>query len=394
MKEFGFLNIFGAQIFGETELMELYRNNLLFDFYAARKKGGEKELFELIEQFPGCSKGILVEKLEEIKKLGTMKLENEITQVRKNVLRILALMLTGTCQMDCQICYVDRKKSEEEIEWGETFQILEQARQMGAKTIYTSGIGEPTLDDRFWKIAQYAKENSMEWVFFTNGLTIDEKFAQKLREYPVNIWVKFWATEPELFFEMTRPLMGLERFVRHFCEVGFKDKKIFIPKSLKILLDYFSKERIGIQTVGAKINFGQVMEIILPFAFENGLKTYVEPIIHSGRYAFGDYWDLNSEQEEMIKPYYVRQSCTRRVYTAIVDNEGILRPAQAIGGKELELIGIEKKEMRVKENNLEELRFNHQRHRAKLADLRWRAGCMCDRFAGDKNYQGKLKVKN
>jgi MoaA/NifB/PqqE/SkfB family radical SAM enzyme len=368
------------------------------DYDAAKQIGEENSLQGLILQFPGCQKPLLLQMVGEIAGWTTTLLREEIQAARKNVLRLVAIMLTGACNMDCSICYVDRKKSQEEIGWKETEQLLEQARTMGATTIYTAGVGEPTLDRRFWQIAEYARLHNMEWIFFTNGLTINKKMAARLATYPVNIWIKFWSTDPDIFFAMCRPNTSPEKFRNHFAGIDFRGKRLFIPNSLRLLLDAgILPERLGVQTVPAKINFDDVLTNIIPFAYETGLRMYVEPIIHSGRYAYDHFWDLTVEQEAQVQPYYVRQNCTRRIYKVVIDHEGVLRPAQAMGVEELHSIGIEKEEMKLAAkgaviNGLEELRFRHPKHRAKLLDLRWRAGCMCNRFAGDKQYQGKLRV--
>ena len=224
-------------------------------------------------------------------------------EASKGWLVTLALMLTGKCQEACKICYTDRKAHPEELAWEEHRQILDQAREAGARIIYTAGMGEPTLDPSFLKICEYAKEHGMTFLFFTNGVVFSDEneaqrafgmgcreLAEKLKDYPINMYHSFWDTDPKVLREMGR--VNMARIVEEAVDYAYQGGMMRLPKGLAMLLEVMPAGKLGMQFTIARQNQANATEKILPFTrwarkpVEEGglgLGVYLEPLIHSGK---------------------------------------------------------------------------------------------------------------
>lgn len=352
------------------------RSNLILDFEASESEADRQELRGMVSQFPKYGR-ILAKEFERISLLSPGKLKEEAEKAIRKSLRTIVLLLTGECNMNCRICATDRKKSPDEIRWEERREVLEQARAMGAKRILTPGWGEPTMDHDFWKVAEYAKENKMQWIVVTNGLLIDEGMARRLAEYPVSLSIKFWSTDPEVFYYMARPKMGPEEFRRHFSEVPLGNRSILVPRSLALTMETFPRDRLSIGVAACSENSRDTLENIIPFAEKNGIEAWVEPVAHVGRYAGRDFWDLGPEQEERMLPHY-KSDALRRVLNAPVDHEGAMCSLMEMPPTELKARGISRESMRLvrgkKVGSLAEMRFRHPQHRKELLEMKWKGG--------------------
>jgi radical SAM protein with 4Fe4S-binding SPASM domain len=69
--------------------------------------------------------------------------------------------------------------------------IIKQGVELGLKSIVYLGGGEPTLYPYFWDLIEYMYINSVIPVIFTNGLLIDDYYAQKLKDLGASVIVKF-----------------------------------------------------------------------------------------------------------------------------------------------------------------------------------------------------------
>lgn len=337
---------FEAQLFNTLTENEFIINNLAIDYFF-----GEKNIVNnFIERFP-----FLLER-SSITELLYCKLNYEFVEnIKRQSVLITLLMLSGKCNANCQLCCTDRKVNPESLDSNEIKEILRQVTALGCKTIYVPGEGEPFFDPALFDLLQECEKLKMSVIVFTNGTIFSDdetcykhwnmsslEFIKELKKYPVSIYHKLWTFKPELLKEMMQFDVGLY----HFKPYLVKGIVFEVPKGLKLLMDYFPRERIGIETMVESRNFFEFHNKIIPFVKMMNLHTFFEPIVHSGRAFSNIKYDLSQEQCKLIKPFLNRLSCKRLAYKIAIHNEGYLsfgitfNPKLFLKGFELESLNI------------------------------------------------------
>lgn len=115
----------------------------------------------------------------------------------------LSLDLTSKCNYRCDWCFnldLLGKDSDDILNFDEKKSLLEQSVELGAKTLVFPGTGEPTLDDDFFPLIDFAYNLGITTVVYSN-LTgnLDSDKIQRLFESDVSIGVKFDSLKPECF---------------------------------------------------------------------------------------------------------------------------------------------------------------------------------------------------
>jgi len=389
MKEFGNPNLLKPQLFTEEQEIQAIQNTMTLDYFF----GNKKIVTGFANNFQDC-KPWLKKHLDFLDSLANNKLEEEAEAERskQHSLLITPIMLTGECNANCEVCYTDRKKRQDVLVWEEIKQIIDQTKSLGSKTIYIAGEGEPTLDESFFNLLDYSKEVGMDILMFTNGVLLSndylcqarlgisgEDLAKKISDAPVYIYHKFWSANKE----KNHNLMGLStntdyEFVPYNLNNG---TKIQIPKGLELLLKHLPLERVGIEACVEKRTADEIKRVIIPFIEQTGIKSYVEPLIHSGKNFNIHKYDPTQEQLKVLQPWLVRQGCTRVAYIFAVHNNGYATPGISILPKHLELaeeyksLNIRNPDKSIKD--LFELRHTHPflvKNRYKIS------GCLCEEF--------------
>ena len=394
-------NVFDPYKFDPMDVAQVQKNNLLLDYDSAKRNSKSLRRLEgLIHQATFCVRPMLEDFFAEIQQWDTDHLWRETESAKHNCLRMVALMLTGYCDMNCPVCFTDRKKNPWEMGFKETKKLLNQARKMGATLVYTTGEGEPLYDNRFSQIAEYVKKHGMSWIIFTNGLKIDEEFAKKYADYPIYLYIKYWSADPQTFFELTRPRVAFSEFKDQKLEpIELEGRTIFAPRAISTLLRFWPSDRVGIEALVSNQNFDSVFQNIIPYVLKNRLKIFIEPIIHSGGCACDHSIDLTKEQQDYSQPFYSRDEnlCSlRHAYMAIVDNKGNLLEAQAIGQSVMEQAGVPLQALRLVQSNgmvadLLERRYYDKTYGDLRRLLRYYPHCACNDFASNTTLQEQVR---
>ena len=118
----------------------------------------------------------------------------EIQSARKeNKLLSLDIELTTLCNLSCIYCYAGSgKESKDELESAEVLNVIDQARELGLRTLTLTG-GEPLLDQNYFTIARYASESGIAIMLFTNGTLVTRSLAEKIFELRISPCVKFFG---------------------------------------------------------------------------------------------------------------------------------------------------------------------------------------------------------
>ena len=315
-------DLFPAHLFTSHEREEALRNNIVLDWYF-----GHKEILE------GITTPELASFVDELRELSEEDVARAAEKARKKSLLMTSIFLSGRCDANCEICYTDRRVRETDLSIEEMKQVIKQTKELGNKTIYIPGEGEPFLDKGLFSLLEFAKELDQQVVIFTDGLllsdeaqcqrilgrTLDELF-EAIREYPIYLYVKYWHSNRERFSTM----MGVSPRQLQTARITLRGgQTIDIPQGLLRLIE-IAPEKAGIETAVHSLNFDDVFQNLMPFVKQYGPKWYLEPIIHSGRYSGRHDYDLTPEQHLKVSPYLTKQQCKRTGFSTVLMATGHL----------------------------------------------------------------------
>ncbi len=376
-----YFNLFEPQCFLEETENEVIKNNMTIDY----SFGHYDILNEFVKRRPGFHSH-----LEQVSKLSYKAIEEQVQKAKGRSLLMAVVMLTGNCNANCTICYTDRKLKSNELSFPEIKSIIDQTFDLGSRLLYIPGEGEPTLDRSFWEILEYAKVKGIKIIMFTNGILFSndaeaentwgmscEEMVKKLINYPIYIYHKFWSSKPKLVAEM----MNIDETKYQYLNTSVKGQTINIPKGLALLLKWFPKERIGIEVVVEKRNLKELLNIIIPFVAESGIKSYIEPILHAGR-CFGVFDfdpEISKDEYETLAPWLSRQNCRRIGYKLNVYNNGYLSYGMALVPKQIVLqSAVEELNIRNHDGGLKNLYYLVHTNPCLVSGRYQINGCICE----------------
>lgn len=116
--------------------------------------------------------------LGEIKKSYLFYLSRYLNEVMV-LPDMIQVMLTSKCNVRCKICDVWKQRFENELNAEKVKSLIDQAINMGIKTIYFTG-GEAFLRKDIFELINYASRPGIITTVNTNGSFITEEFAKKI----------------------------------------------------------------------------------------------------------------------------------------------------------------------------------------------------------------------
>ncbi|MFA5319767.1 MAG: radical SAM protein [Candidatus Omnitrophota bacterium] len=93
----------------------------------------------------------------------------------------IQIMLTSRCNLRCSMCGVWKSgyKQEEEIGTEDVKSLIDQALELGVKTVYFTG-GEALLREDLFELIEYAARDGIITTFNTNGTLVTEPVAERI----------------------------------------------------------------------------------------------------------------------------------------------------------------------------------------------------------------------
>jgi len=156
-----------------------------------------------------------------------------------------------SCNLNCHYCYSAKKcnQVDQPMPLDLTKTIIDQACEMGLRSVVYLGGGEPLCHSDFLPVVEHIAAQSIIPVIFTNGTLINQQIAKQLFELGASVIIKFDGfkeTQDMLTCEGT--FERIQRGLAHLLDAGFPDRK-------------GNETRLGAAPCACKTNYREIPEI-------------------------------------------------------------------------------------------------------------------------------------
>ncbi|MEE8142984.1 MAG: radical SAM protein [Planctomycetota bacterium] len=163
----------------------------------------------------------------------TALLDDPYTQIEKQSLKEYVplramLELTYRCNFRCVMCYLVEFRSPGELSTEEYQRVMDQLAEMGCLFLTLTG-GEVLVRKDFFELARYAREKRFALRIFTNGLLIDDKAADQLRDIqPLSTEVSLYGMSDETYAAVTGRPGRYARVIQAIRRLRERDLSVII----------------------------------------------------------------------------------------------------------------------------------------------------------------------
>jgi MoaA/NifB/PqqE/SkfB family radical SAM enzyme len=217
---------------------------------------------------------------------------------------------SNVCNLSCEYCF--RQETGEttkvrlpgEISLEQTYKIIDEVIELGAKSIYIIGAGEPMLDTNLEPILKYIHNKNAIPILSTNGSLIDEKWIKIFQKYGVSVVIKLNSFDSKLQDELAN-------------RKGYAEKR---DKGLSLLLkEGFNKSskdkkyqtRLAINSIVCKKNKDEIIKIF-NYCRENNIMPIISTFIPAGKtekrtdleISLKEFLELSKQIKELDKKEY------------------------------------------------------------------------------------------
>lgn len=105
---------------------------------------------------------------------------DRLKEVQKGKWRPISIQIAPTdkCNLDCVFCSV-KKRPMKELTKRQSFKIVDDFMELGAKTIEITGGGDPTMCNYINELIQYCKKKGLKVGLISNGVILNRKVSQE-----------------------------------------------------------------------------------------------------------------------------------------------------------------------------------------------------------------------
>jgi organic radical activating enzyme len=407
---FGAMNLLPDHLPSDVRVAEIVRNVMTVDYGIAR--AFEVPTYhDYLERFvaeskracgttnPGdCVRESYGTHFETLQRSSDRELAERIRAAAADSMETFNLFLPKQCNLSCRGCYaaavpVTSQPYDDELVtdfYTGAERIIAQARGCGARTVYTSGDGEPTLFPRFFDLLDLLRRNGMQWLFFTAGLAFSSETAAvytwetarrwlqgpsrdriasqlsanladgrpdptvralcaELAHYreSVQVYHSLWSTDGETNTAMRRPVQGAYQY----RTVHSRGSTLTLPSSLVTMMDEIFtgslRSRFGVEMPVSDVGVDQV-PAMAAFVVDNQLRSYFEPTIFTGRNRIGDLGEAPPAAVAAMAPLLVRTQCgfrnihqpTVKYHHRAPDRTFLASPGMGVDAADLRSMGV------------------------------------------------------
>jgi len=265
--------------------------------------------------------------------------DDEIKLAQKNnQLLSLEIEFSSRCNLRCSYCYAGGNLfRDNELQIEEMFDIISQAKALGARKIVYIGAGEPLLDNKLSRVISYVHKIGLEHILFTNATLISSELANFFYKHNLVVVVKCSSLNPNTFDLLTGSpgsFEAMQRGLNYLFKAGYPDEQHYL----------------GIESIISNQNLKDIPEL-WRWARKKNILPYMECITYKGSaVARHDlYPDKQTTQALFEKlaqidmeefglywtpyPPIVGFSCRRHLYSCLVNSQGHVQPCVGIDVK-------------------------------------------------------------
>lgn len=260
----------------------------------------------------------------------------EISACRKNGgLLSLELELSRACNLRCIYCYASSGQAlKDELTLEEIFQVIDQAKELGAKKIIVLGGGEPLIFSELFTVIDYIIAKGIKVDLFTNGTLVDDEIAAKLFQRNVAISLKMNSRNPKVQDELAgKPgtFAAIEKGLKALQNAGYPD----------------DNHTLGIETIVCQQNYDELPDL-WRWARKKSIVPYVETMTMQGRATENRGLEVSTERvrtlfEKLAEidatqfgriwyplPPLAASRCARHEYSCTVTSVGDINPCPGV----------------------------------------------------------------
>lgn len=371
---FGALNLLDSHLPTHARVRELVKNVMTVDYAIGRAfnlpdytryVSGFAEASTHVGSLPGLNSlapYAYQRHAEQLAGANAQSLANMMGEAISNSMEAFNLFSPKQCNLSCKGCYssavpVEKRPFEESMVqsyFDRATQIILEAKALGAQVVYTSGDGEVTIFPKFFDLLEFIEAQNMQWVFFTAGLSfsseenaritwetsrlylstaVRERIEADIRRYAsesepkpiaksflaelarhrdsIQVYHSIWSTNPRLNSSWRRPGAGDYDYVT----VESRGRDLYLPSSIPEMMNSVFPEpyrhRFGLEMPVSHLSYEEI-GTVATFVFDNGLRSYFEPAIMTGRNKGGSLEAAPDEELFALSPVLVRSLCSFR----------------------------------------------------------------------------------
>jgi len=215
-----------------------------------------------------------------------------IEKFKNGYLPILDIELSARCDHGCCI-YCDSDVGSpypNELSFEELKSVVDSGKKLGVEWVYICGLGEPTDDEKFFRVIEYLAENDIKISMFSCGIDYTIKDIKKLRNCNVNLIIKLDSFDEKIFDYL----------------LGKEDSAKSVYKTLALLLEegYAKKNDddltdLAFSIIPTRKNIKEIPKIV-KYCKENNIFPSIGELEFSGR-AKKVFSALSPSKEELIE---------------------------------------------------------------------------------------------
>jgi len=207
------------------------------------------------------NKKYLVEKNETKKLSNISPVMKAKRQFYKNQ-RTAYYEITHSCNLQCSFCYVKPTYTRHRIkgDFKLSKEIIDRAKEINVTKIILSG-GEPLLRKDIFDIIRYSKKNMDKVYITTNGILIDKKIAQRLKNSGIDMVSVSIESSEEKIHDSLRGKGTFKKSIkalRNLKDAGFNKESLNITATIN---------KKNISTLQKLIDFAEKIGVSMNYSF-------------------------------------------------------------------------------------------------------------------------------
>lgn len=277
--------------------------------------------------------------------------DDQIKLARENnQLLSLEIEFSSRCNLRCVYCYAGGNLfRDNELELEEMFDVISQAKALGAKKIIYIGAGEPLLDNKLPSVISYVHKLGLGHILFTNATLINFELANLFYKHNLVVVVKHSSMNQETFDSLSASSGSYEamrRGLNYLLKAGYPD----------------NDHHLGIEAIISNLNLKDIPDL-WRWARKNNIFPYMECMTYKGSAVarhdlYPDKRTIQSLFEKLSQidleefglywnpyPPIAGFACRRHLYSCLVNSQGFVQPC----------VGIDVKVGSIREQKLSEI---------------------------------------